>query len=118
LGLKRRWKADSPSPFERVRTMDPACNPVLNQNALDNLKAAWPAFDQARVAEAWAGLIDVTPDSIPVIDQVAAVPGLVLATGFSGHGFGTGPAAGQLAADLLSGVTPIIDPSPYRFARF
>lgn len=118
LALKRRWKASSQSPFERVRTLDPAFNAGLNQDALDNLKAAWPSFDQARVAEAWAGLIDVTPDSIPVIDQIAAIPGLVLATGFSGHGFGTGPAAGQLAADLLSGVEPIIDPSPYRFARF
>lgn len=117
LKLKRRWKASDQSPFECVRTMDPAFNPVLNQNALDNLKAAWPAFDQAQVDEAWAGLIDVTPDSIPVIDHIKAIPGLVLATGFSGHGFGTGPAAGQLAADLLSGVEPIISPLPYRFDR-
>lgn len=118
LKLKRRWRTDRESPFEQVRTMDPACNPQLNQAALNNLKAAWPAFDQARIEEAWAGLIDVTPDSLPVIDHVQAIPGLVLATGFSGHGFGTGPAAGQLAADLLCGGETIIDPAPYRFARF
>lgn len=118
LKLKRRWKANSQSPFEQVRTNDPAANPNLNQDALNNLKAAWPAFDGARVEEAWAGLIDVTPDSIPVIDRIESIPGLLVATGFSGHGFGTGPAAGQLAADLLSGVAPIIDPAPYRFSRF
>lgn len=117
LKLKRHWKADAPSPFEQVRTNDPAPNMSLNQDALNNLKAAWPAFDAACVEEAWAGLLDVTPDSNPVIDRIETLPGLVVATGFSGHGFGTGPAAGQLAADLLCDRDPIIDPRPYRFSR-
>ena len=82
------------------------------------MKAAWPAFNEASIEEAWAGLIDVTPDSMPVIDKIESIPGLTIATGFSGHGFGTAPAAGQLAADLISDVKPIIDPSPYRMARF
>ena len=42
----------------------------------------------------------------------------MIASGFSGHGFGTGPAAGQLAADLLCGLDPIVDPAPYAFDRF
>jgi glycine/D-amino acid oxidase-like deaminating enzyme len=117
LKLKRRWKPDSKTPFELVRTNNPAPNMTLNQDALNNLKAAWPAFDDAKIEEAWAGVIDVTPDSNPVIDHIKTIPGLTVATGFSGHGFGTGPAAGQLAADLLSGVEPIIDPYPYRFDR-
>ncbi len=117
LKMKRRWKSDSRTPFEQVRTNDPTPNMSLNQDALNNLKSAWPAFDEAKIEEAWAGLLEVTPDSNPVIDHIEAIPGLVVATGFSGHGFGTGPAAGQLAADLISGVEPIIDPYPYRFAR-
>lgn len=63
-------------------------------------------------------MIDVTPDLLPVISPVEAVPGLTLASGFSGHGFGTSPAAGQLAADILSGTKPLIEPSPYRLDRF
>ncbi|WP_339529903.1 FAD-binding oxidoreductase [Pseudomonas mucidolens] len=118
LALSRRWSADSVSPFERVRVQDPAANPRLNNDAMNNLKAAWPVFEQARIAQAWAGTIDVTPDSNPVIGPVAQIPGLTVATGFSGHGFGTSPAAGHLAADIVSGHTPIIDPSPYRFDRF
>jgi len=118
LALSRRWSADSVSPFERVRVQDPAANPRLNNDAMNNLKAAWPVFEQARIAQAWAGTIDVTPDSNPVIGPVAQIPGLTVATGFSGHGFGTSPAAGHLAADMVSGHTPIIDPSPYRFDRF
>ena len=118
LALARRWSADRISPFERVRVQDPAANPRLNNDAMNNLKAAWPVFEQARIAQAWAGTIDVTPDSNPVIGPVAQIPGLTVATGFSGHGFGTSPAAGHLAADMVSGHAPIIDPSPYRFERF
>lgn len=117
LGIARHWHAGQISPFEKIRTNDPAPNTGLNQDALTNLRNAWPVFANAEIEEAWAGLIDVTPDSNPVIDHIKAIPGLTVATGFSGHGFGTGPAAGQLAADLVSGVTPIIDPSPYRFDR-
>ncbi|MGZ0716261.1 NAD(P)/FAD-dependent oxidoreductase [Pseudomonas palleroniana] len=118
LALSRRWSAGSVSPFERVRVQDPAANPRLNNDAMNNLRAAWPVFGQASIAQAWAGTIDVTPDSNPVIGPVAQIPGLTVATGFSGHGFGTSPAAGHLAADIVSGHTPIIDPSPYRFDRF
>ncbi len=118
LKLKRSWKATTETPFEKIRTMDPNPNMGLNNDALNNLKAAWPAFDEAIIEEAWAGLLDVTPDSMPVIDHIEKIPGLTIATGFSGHGFGTSPAAGQLAADLVSGDSPIIDPSPYNFARF
>ncbi|MFS2221701.1 NAD(P)/FAD-dependent oxidoreductase [Pantoea sp. B65] len=118
LALARRWGEQSVSPFERIRTMDPPANPALNTEAMNNLMAAWPAFAKAEIAEAWAGTIDVTPDSNPVIGPVARFPGLTVASGFSGHGFGTSPAAGQLAADIVSGQPPIIDPTPYRFERF
>ena len=117
LQLARRWKTHQISPFEKVRVNDPKPNPNLNQEAFTNLCNAWPVFNQAEIDEEWAGIIDVTPDSNPVIDKIKAIPGLTIATGFSGHGFGTGPAAGQLAADLVSNVEPLIDPSPYRFDR-
>ncbi|MDT3722457.1 FAD-binding oxidoreductase [Pseudomonas oryzihabitans] len=118
LRLARRWKEGAASPFERVRVQDPPVNQALNDEALRNLRAAWPEFEQARIAQSWAGTIDVTPDSLPVMGPVAQLPGLVLATGFSGHGFGTAPAAGQLAADLLLGSTPLVNPAPYAFDRF
>ncbi|WP_157217964.1 NAD(P)/FAD-dependent oxidoreductase [Flavisphingomonas formosensis] len=118
LALPRRWRDGALSPFERVRTMDPPIHQGLNDEALRNLAAAWPIFEGAAVAESWAGMIDVTPDSLPVISPVAKLPGLTLASGFSGHGFGTAPGAGQLAADLAMGEVPIVDPSPYRLDRF
>lgn len=117
LALPRRWGPSSRSPFERVRTLDPAPNQALNAEALTNLTRAWPIFQGTVLQEAWGGMIDVTPDSLPVISAVSKIPGLTLATGFSGHGFGTSPAAGQLAADLVCNQTPIVDPAPYRLER-
>jgi glycine/D-amino acid oxidase-like deaminating enzyme len=46
------------------------------------------------------------------------VPGFILAAGFSGHGFGIGPGAGHLIADLVTGHAPIFDPVPFNPARF
>ena len=117
LRLPRRWRNDELSPFEQVRTRDPEVNHRPNAEALANLRAAWPVFEQAQIVEEWAGAIDVTPDSDPVIGPAAMLPGLTIATGFSGHGFGTGPAAGHLAADIATSAPPIVDPTPYRFER-
>jgi glycine/D-amino acid oxidase-like deaminating enzyme len=86
--------------------------------ALAAAAEAMPLLRNAKVEQIWAGLIDVTPDAVPVISTLEAVPGLTIATGFSGHGFGIGPAAGHLAADLVMGATPIVDPGPFRFSRF
>ncbi len=63
-------------------------------------------------------MIDVTPDAVPVIGEVPSVPGSLPRFGLSGHGFGIGPGAGRLTADLVAGDTPIVDPGPFAFARF
>ena len=96
----------------------PAADAALNQEALDNLAKAWPVFGNAEIEQSWGGMIEITPDSHPVISTVDEFPGLVIATGFSGHGFGTSPAAGQLAADLAMHTAPLVDPAPYRLDRF
>ena len=54
---------------------------------------------------------------MPAIGETE-VPGLVLAAGFSGHGFGIGPGAGHMIADMVTGQTPILDPAPYHPSRF
>ena len=52
-----------------------------------------------------------------MISPVDALPGFFLATGFSGHGFGIGPAAGKLAADIVTDSTPLVDPAAYSHKR-
>ena len=114
----KQWALDKKSPFENARMLDPAPTPSISRSAVAALQAAFPAFRDMKIVQEWAGLIDVTPDAVPVISEVEAVPGLIVATGFSGHGFGIGPAAGRLAADLATGAPPIVDPHAFRFSRF
>ncbi len=114
----RRWNPADSSPFESVRMLDPEPVSAFNDEALAALKRRFPAFAGAHVVQQWAGMIDVTPDVVPVISPVDSLSGFVIATGFSGHGFGIGPAAGKLAAQLATGESPIVDPAPFRFSRF
>jgi glycine/D-amino acid oxidase-like deaminating enzyme len=118
-GLRQRadWAMDAPGPFEAERVRDPAPDPALVERALSALRASYPG-QRIEVAEAWGGAIDSTPDAVPVISPCEGLPGLTLATGFSGHGFGIGPAAGTLAANLATGEAPIVDPRAFRHSRF
>jgi glycine/D-amino acid oxidase-like deaminating enzyme len=114
----RRWKLDETTAFEQVRILDPEPDDRGLERAEGELAALFPAFKGMKVAETWAGLMDVTPDAVPVIGPVDSLPGFFIATGFSGHGFGIGPGAGRLMAELVAGDTPVVDPAPFRFGRF
>jgi glycine/D-amino acid oxidase-like deaminating enzyme len=114
----RRWELDAPSPFEQMRVLDPEADPLVLDRARASIGEAFPAFKNVAVAESWGGMIDVMPDAIPVISAVDKVPGFFIATGFSGHGFGIGPGAGRLMADMVSGAPPVVDPTPFRLSRF
>ncbi|MTD33866.1 NAD(P)/FAD-dependent oxidoreductase [Paludibacterium denitrificans] len=106
------------SPFERQRIYNPAPDTSVTRRALQRLKEERPELAQVKLDGVRAGRIDLTPDLVPVISGVDGITGLVVATGFSGHGFGIGPGAGKLAADLIRGVTPIVDAMPFSLARF
>jgi glycine/D-amino acid oxidase-like deaminating enzyme len=118
LRAPRIWPLDRPSPFEATRVLDPAPNAKLNREALAAMIAMYPRFRDVHVVQQWGGYIDVTPDVVPYISPVGTLPGLTIAAGFSGHGFGIGPAAGRLAAELAIGATPSVDPTAFRSSRF
>ncbi|MDQ8728277.1 FAD-binding oxidoreductase [Bradyrhizobium sp. LHD-71] len=111
------WSLDGVSPFEKMRVLDPEPDMGVVEDGLRGLVRAYPALAGIKAAEVWGGWIDSTPDAIPVISPVEALRGFFIATGFSGHGFGIGPAAGRLAADLVTGATPLVDPHPFRYSR-
>lgn len=115
---KRVWRLDEETPFERVRTLDPVPTRKVMDEATANITRAFPAFAGMRVAEAWGGLIDTTPDEVPIIGEVPYYPGFFVSTGYSGHGFGIGPGAGRLTADLVAGDAPVVDAAPFRLDRF
>lgn len=113
----RSFGPDAPSPYELTRVQNPPAD-RSPRRALARLAEIYPAFRNVEVTGEWAGLIDVLPDAIPVIDSPRAVPGLVVATGLSGHGFGVGPGIGRLVAEIVQGRPPMVDLAPFSFARF
>ncbi|WFU11446.1 FAD-binding oxidoreductase (plasmid) [Rhizobium sp. CB3090] len=108
-----RWRLDRPTPMEQNRILDPRPDRKQIELTLERARTLLPALAQTPVSAAWAGYIDSTPDGVPAIGEIPALPGLILAAGFSGHGFGIGPGAGHLVADLVTGAKPIVDPKPY-----
>lgn len=77
-----------------------------------------PALADAGVSRVWGGLIDQTPDALPAIDSHTSIEGLIVAAGFSGHGFGIGPVTGEILADLAMSRQPRFDLSPFKLDRF
>jgi glycine/D-amino acid oxidase-like deaminating enzyme len=117
LTRSESWALDQPSPFEAVRVIDPEPDGAILRSGIAALKAAFPAMKDVTVSHSWSGLIDHLPDQIPVISAVDTLPGFYLSTGYSGHGFGIGPGAGRLAADIITGARPLVDPTAFRYAR-
>ena len=112
-----RWKLDAPTPMEARRILDPTPDPRQIAETHARAQALLPALKSVPVAARWAGYIDSTPDGVPAIGELAGLPGFILAAGFSGHGFGIGPGAGHMIADIVTGAKPIVDPKPYRPER-
>jgi sarcosine oxidase subunit beta len=60
----------------------------------------------------------MTPDALPIIERAPALDGLVIAAGFSGHGFCLGPVTGQIVRDLVLDGTTAFPIPPFRRDRF
>ena len=113
-----RWRLDRPTPMERNRILDPRPNERQVADTYRRACELLPALARAPIQARWAGYIDSTPDGVPAIGEVETIPGFILAAGFSGHGFGIGPGAGRLIADLVTAAEPLVDPRPYDPQRF
>lgn len=111
IGASAPWEGRSHNDSNTGMTV--AQMDAMTRNAL----AILPGLADLRVMRAWGGLIDRTPDALPVID--APQPGLVIGAGYSGHGFGIGPVSGEILANLATeGAEPRFDLSPFAIDRF
>ncbi|MBE7194568.1 FAD-binding oxidoreductase [Gordonia polyisoprenivorans] len=87
---------------------------------VDKVGTRFPQFTDAAITSSYAGCYDVTPDWNPII-STGPLEGLVIAAGFSGHGFKISPAVGRLVADLVvdgHSNDPRIPESDFRLSRF
>jgi len=78
-----------------------------------------PCLEHANIMNGWAGLYDSTPDHHAILGKVDEVRGLVVAVGFSGHGFMHSPAVGATIAEVvLDGAAKSVDISRLALNRF
>lgn len=116
-GTPRNWAEDEPTPFEATRILTPAPNMKTLAKVQASFARAFPGLGRPKLRNAWAGMIDTLPDVVPIVDH-APIPGLTIATGMSGHGFGIGPGMGRVIADLVSGTPTGHDLTRFRLSRF
>ncbi|MCK4206888.1 FAD-binding oxidoreductase [Brucella pituitosa] len=112
-----KWSLDKITPMERNRILNPKPDEAQIGLTYNRARDLLPELACIPIANHWAGYIDSTPDGVPAIGEIETVPGFILAAGFSGHGFGIGPGAGHMIADVVLGREPLIDPTPYKPER-
>ena len=115
---QRRWSAEDRTPFEEMRVLNPAPNPRHIRKLQRGFAALYPGLPPVRLKAVWACMIDTMPDVVPIVDHIAEIPGLIVGTGMSGHGFGIGPAMGRILAALVTGNSVGHDLHRFRSTRF
>ena len=102
---------------------EPSLNINIDYDAMaeasENAIYRVPILEKARIARGWAGLYEISPDNHAILGKVPRVEGLILANGFSGHGFQHSPAVGKVIAELIAeGKATTIDISSLSIDRF
>ena len=103
---------DYPAAIETANTADTRGVGLM----AEAMYANFPALRTAEIDRAWGRVVPFTSDSLPVIDFVPEVDGLLIN---SGHTFGnaTGPISGILTAEMIAGEKTSIDISPFSLRR-
>lgn len=108
------------SGFEAVNKDNgtPICNSMTASCECRGIMKYFPALADAKIVRTWSGWVDQVKDGVPVLGNVSEVPGLVLAAGFCGHGFGIAPGAAYNIAELITTGTSPVDLDELRYDRF
>lgn len=90
---------------------------ATTQEGLKELKSAAismvPALAYCHVEQHWAGLRPGSPQGVPYIGAHPVLKGLYVNSGHFRNGLVLAPASARLLADLVRGVSPVVDPAPY-----
>lgn len=113
-------------PFEEMvnpstNEMDPSymtTNAMTLSASCRAIQSYIPALADAKVVRSWCGWLDEAFDGVPFISPVDEAPGLILACGFTGHGFGTGPVVGLMLSQMVQGLDTVVDISALSYNRF
>lgn len=103
------YQSSVDTPINRSLTAPSICRAILEY---------FPALGSAHVVRVWSGFLDKTPDLLPVISKIESVPGLILACGFSGHGFGIAPVVGKLLGEMATDSPFTLSVEAFSYDRF
>lgn len=92
IGGSRGFALDS----QRARPSREAINLVLRQTV-----ELLPTLRHTNIIRSWSGTEGNLPDRQPIIGKSKTTPGLIHAFGFAGAGFQTGPAVGEVLAEIV-----------------
>jgi sarcosine oxidase subunit beta len=113
IGVERPVTAADPETF------DEGVDPDYVRLCQERLGARLPALADATMRGGWAGMVMMSGDGRPIIDQVPSVPGLYVMLGDSGTSFKTAPAIGRCLAEwVVHGQPRLMDLAPFRSTRF
>jgi glycine/D-amino acid oxidase-like deaminating enzyme len=114
----KKWSLDRESPFEKQRVLNPPPSQRVIKKTRRAIDRLFPELASTQIVEAWAGIVETSPDMVPVMCESGKIGGFFMATGFSGHGFGIGPGAGKAAAEMLTNADGAIDLTEFHLKRF
>jgi glycine/D-amino acid oxidase-like deaminating enzyme len=77
-----------------------------------------PGLADLAILRSWAGVIGPSSDGVPIVEACSSPRGLIVASGFGGNGFVTGPAVGKVVADLATTGRTSVDISGLSLNRF
>ena len=115
---QRRWDKHDVTPFEKTRVLNPHHSARHFKKIIKNMRRLFPELAAIEIEETWTGSADMTPDILPALGDINRFPGLYIASGLSGHGFGLGPGVGKTMANHMLARPPQFDLTPFRFERF
>ena len=108
--------------YEEVTDMEDPSKLITNSMTLSaSCRAIMdyvPALRSAKVVRSWCGWLDNAFDGVPFISRVDEAEGLIVACGFTGHGFGTAPVVGLMLSQMVAGEETAVDLSALRYDRF
>ena len=96
---------------------DAPADPTWLEKVVAVAERRLPTLLDMGIAGGWKGYYEVTPDHNALVGE-ASISRFLYATGFSGHGFLQGPAAGEIVRDLVLGREPFVDVAPLSAERF
>jgi len=88
------------------------------ERTVTNILKIVPAYRDLSIIRTWVGTIDFSPDDNFVLGREDSLEGLILASGFSGHGFALTPVIGQLLCELIVDGETSLPVDAFKLERF